>query len=110
MTDIEYKGVPVTPSQLKTIEALHEQVIANHGDGFEYKRFDVHPFTSNDMLELMIEVGKVEESALEAITSRSIRQIFVGERGGCELSNPEDPQKRGKIKGLNECATAPTLG
>jgi hypothetical protein len=101
--------VPVTPSQLKTIEALHEQVIANHGEGFEYKRFEVHPFSSNNMLEVMIEIGKVEETLMEAITSRSIRQIFVGERGGCELSNPKDPEKRGKIKGLQECITAPTL-
>jgi len=104
----EYKGVPVTPSQLKTIESLHEQVITNHGDEFEYKRFEVYPFASNSMLEVVIEVGKVNESGMDAITNRSIRQIFVGERGGCELVNPADPEKRGKIKGLNESATAPT--
>ncbi len=109
MNDTTYKGVPVTPSQLKTIEALHEQVITNHGEGFEYKRFDVHPFSSNAMLEVMIEIGKIEESPIEAIMNRSIRQIFVGERGGCELANPEDSEKRGKIKGLQECITAPTL-
>ena len=109
MSETEYKGVPVTPSQLKTIEALHEQVLANHGEGFEYKRFDVHPFSSNSMLEVMIEIGKLEESPMDAILNRSLRQIFVGERGGCELANPEDSEKRGKIKGLQECITAPTL-
>jgi hypothetical protein len=109
MSETLYEGVPVTPSQLKTIEALHKKVIANHGEGFEYKRFEVHPFSSNAMLEVMIEIGKVEESLMDAITNRSIRQIFVGERGGCELSNPKDPEKRGKIKGLQECITAPTL-
>src|SRR5210317_2197528 len=98
MSETSYDGVPVTPSQLKTIEALKEQVIANHGEGFEYKRFEVHPFSSNNMLEVMIEVGKLEESAMDAIMNRSVRQIFVGERGGCELANPEDAEKRGKIK------------
>ena len=104
----EYNGVPVTPSQLKTIESLHETVIANHGDKFEYKRFEVFPFASNNMLELIIEVGKVEETAMDTITNRTIRQIFIGERGGCELANPADSEKRGKIKGLTESATAPT--
>lgn len=108
MSDTTYNGVSVTPSQLKTINELHEQVIANHGDDFEYKRFDVHPFSSASMLEVVIEVGKVEESGMDAITGRTIRQIFVGERGGCELANPADPEKRGKIKGLTESATAPT--
>ena len=109
MNDTTYKGVPVSPSQLKTIETLHEQVIANHGDGFEYKRFSVHPFTSISMLEIMIEVGNIDESPMDAILNRSLRQIFDGERGGCELGNPDDPEKRGKIKGLQECVTAPTL-
>lgn len=109
MSETNYNGLPVTPSQLKTIEALHEQVIANHGEGFEYKRFDVFQFHSNSLLEVMIEVGKLDESPLDAITNRSVRQIFVGERGGCELANPEDSEKRGKIKGLQECITAPTL-
>ena len=109
MSETSYEGVPVTPSQLKTIEALHKQVIANHGEDFEYKRFEVHPFSSNNMLEVMIEVGKANESLMDAIMNRSIRQIFVGERGGCELANPEDSEKRGKIKGLQECITAPTL-
>jgi hypothetical protein len=109
MTETFYEGVAVTPSQLKTIEALREQVIANHGEGFEYKRFKVHPFSSSNLLEVMIEVGKVEETAMDAILNRTIRQIFVGERGGCELANPQDPEKRGKIKGLTECVTAITL-
>ncbi len=109
MSETEYEGVPVTPSQLKTIKALHEQVLSNHGEGFEYKRFEVHPFSSNSMLEVMIEVGKVEETLMEAVTNRITRQIFIGERGGCELANPEDSEKRGKIKGLQECITAPTL-
>lgn len=108
MSETLFEGVSVTPSQLKTLEALKEQVIANHGEGFEYKRFDVHPFSSNNMLEVMIEIGKIEETAMDAVFSRSIRQIFVGERGGCELANPEDSEKRGKIKGLQECITAPT--
>ena len=103
-----YEGVPVTPSQLKTIEQLKEQAITTHGEGFEYKRFEVHPFSSNGMLEVVIEVGKVNESGLDAIMNRSLRQIFVGERGGCELANHADPEKRGKIKGLNESITAPT--
>lgn len=108
MSETTYEGVPVTPSQLKTIEALHEQVLASHGEGSEYKRFEVHPFSSNSMLEVMIEVGKIEETLMEAVTNRTIRQIFVGERGGCELANPEDSEKRGKIKGLQECISAPT--
>ena len=109
MTETLYEGVPVTPSQLKTIEALHEQVIVHCGEGFEYKRFEVHPFSSSNLLEIMIEIGKVEESAMDAITNRSIRQIFVGERGGCELANPQNVEKRGKIKGLTECVTTPTF-
>ena len=104
-----YEGVECTPSQLKTIKALREQVQANIGEDFELKRFEIHPFSSNKMLEVYMEVGKVQETALDAITGRTIRQIFVGERGGCELANPEDPTKRGKIKGLTECVTAVTL-
>ena len=103
------EGVTVTPSQRKTIETLHERVIAEHGEGFEYKRFEVHPFASNKAVEVFIEVGKVEETALDPIMNRSVRQIFVGERGGCELANPADSSKRGKIKKLDECVTAPTL-
>lgn len=98
-----------TPSQTKTLHALHERVIAEHGEGFEYKLFEVYPFSSNRMLEVKIEVGKVDESPLEAITGRSLRVIFVGERGGCELANPSDSEKRGKIKGLMECVTEPTF-
>ena len=109
MTETLYEGVPVTPSQLKTIEALREQVIAHHDEGYEYKRFKVHPFSSNKMLEVMIEVGKVEETPAEYIWDRTVRQIFIGERGGCELANPQDKEKRGKIKGLTECVTALTL-
>lgn len=109
MSETNYNGIPVTPSQLKTIEELHERVIANYTAGYEYKRFDVFLFHSNNLLEVMIEVGKVDETLMDAVTNRSIRQIFVGERGGCELANPEDPEKRGKIKGLQECITAPTL-
>ncbi len=98
-----------TPSQTKTIRALHERVIAEHGEDFEYKLFEVYPFSSNRMLEVKIEIGKVEESGLDAILNRSLRVIFVGERGGCELANPADGKKKGKIKGLNECVTEPTF-
>ena len=98
-----------TPSQVKTIEALHEKVIAHHGEGFEYKLFEVYPFTSNRTMEVKIEVGKVEESGLDAILNRSLRVIFVGERGGCELANPADGKKKGKIKKLDECVTTPTF-
>ena len=103
------EGVTATPSQQKTVTALHERVLAEHGEGFEYKRFEVHAFSSGKMLEVFIEVGKVEEGPLDPILNRNVRQIFVGERGGCELANPENPEKRGKIKGLNECVTAPTV-
>jgi hypothetical protein len=109
MSEVLYDGVPVTPSQLKTINALKKLVIAEHGDEYEYKRFEVFPFSSSKLLEVMIEVGKVEETAMDAITNRSLRQIFIGERGGCELANPEDAEKRGKIKGLTECVTARTF-
>ena len=102
-------GVTATPSQTKTILALHERVIAVHGEGFEYKRFEVHPFSSARILEVMIEIGKVEETGMDSVFNRTTRQIFVGERGGCELANPADPKKRGKIKGLTECVTEPTV-
>lgn len=108
MSETLYEGVPVTPSQLKAIESLKEKVIEHHGEGFEYKRFEVHPFSSSGLLEVMIEIGKLDETPMDAILNRSVRQIFVGERGGCELANPEDSEKRGKIKGLQECITAPT--
>lgn len=98
-----------TPSQSKTVSDLHEQVIAHHGEGFEYKRFEVYPFSSSRMLEVFIEVGKVTEGIMDSIQNRSVRQIFVGERGGCELVNPADSKKRGKIKKLSECVTEPTL-
>ena len=103
------EGVTVTPSQRKTISALHERVIAAHGEGFEYKRFEVHPFTSSKLLEVFIEVGKTVEGPMDPIMNRSVRQIFVGERGGCELANPAESKNRGKIKGLTECVTAPTI-
>lgn len=103
------EGVEATPSQVKTITTLHERVVASYGEEFEYKRFEVHPFSSARILEVMIEVGKVDETPMDAIFNREVRQIFVGERGGCELGNPEDAQKRGKIKGLNECVTEPTV-
>ena len=45
------EGVTVTPSQQKTVTALHERVLAEHGEGFEYKRFEVHPFSSGKMLD-----------------------------------------------------------
>jgi hypothetical protein len=105
MSTPSYEGVPVTPSQLKTIESLHEQVLAHHGDGYEYKRFQVFPFSCSRNVEILIEVGKHNESPAEYIWDRTVRQIFVGERGGCELANPEDSEKRGKIKGLMECVT-----
>ena len=102
-------GVECTPSQLKAIRSLHERVLAHHGEGFEYKRFEVHPFTSNRAIEVFIEVGKVEETGMDAIFNRDVRQVFIGERGGCELVNPADPEKKGKIKKLDECVTEPTL-
>jgi len=104
----EYQGVQVTPSQLKTIEALRQQVLDFHGEGFEFKRFEVYPFASAKILEVLIEVGKTNETPVEAITERTLRQIYVGERGGCELANPSDPEKRNKIKGLRECVSAET--
>lgn len=96
----------MTPSQERAVENLREQVLAHYGDDFEYKRFEVYPFSSSKNIEVFIEVGRVEETPLEAITGREVRQIFIGERGGCELANPADPEKRGKIKGLRECVEA----
>lgn len=104
--NLEYEGVPVTPSQLKALEELREQILSQHGEGYEYKRFEVYPFSSNRSVELLVEVGKENETPIETITDRTVRQIFIGERGGCELSNPADPEKRGKIKGLQECVQA----
>jgi hypothetical protein len=109
MTEVLYEGVRVTSSQLKTIKALREQIIAHHGEGYEYKRFQVFPFSCSKIIEILIEVGKHHETPAEYIWDRTVRQIFVGERGGCELANPQDNEKRGKIKGLAECVTAPTL-
>ena len=109
MTEVLYEGVSVTPSQLKTIEALREQVIVHHGEGYEYKRFQVFPFSCSKIIEVLIEVGKHNETPAEYIWDRTVRQIFIGERGGCELANPQDKEKRGKIKGLTECVTALTL-
>jgi hypothetical protein len=108
MKELKDNGVSYTPSQRKIVDTLYEQVLIQHGDGFEYKRFDVYPFHCNSMLEVIIEVGKIEESPMDAALNRNIRQIFVGERGGCELANPKDSTKRGKIKGLNECVTEAT--
>ena len=101
----------MTPSQERAVENLREQVLAHHGEGFEYKRFEVHPFTGDSkIVEVFIEVGKTDESPLDALTSRIVRQVFIGERGGCELANPADPAKRGKIKGLRECIEAEVAG
>lgn len=103
-----FEGVVVTPSQLKTLEALKEQILVHHGDGYEYKRFEVFPFSSARIVEVLSEVGKIDETPAEYIWDRTVRQIFVGERGGCELINPEDPERRGKIKGLQECVATAT--
>ena len=91
----------MTPSQTKAVEALREQVLPKYGEGYEYKRFETHPFTSNPkLLEVFVEVGKADENPLEAITHRFVTQFWVGERGGVELAN----QPKGKpIKGLREC-------
>jgi len=102
----EYNGVPVTPSQKKALEQLRENILLHHGDGYEFKRFEVYPFSSNRSIEVLTEVGLIDETPIQAITNRTIRQIFIGERGGCELSNPADPEKRGKIRGLQECVEA----
>lgn len=100
---VTFEGVSVTPSQLKTLEALKEQILVHRGEGYEYKRFEIHEFTSARMLEVVIEVGKIHETPAEYIWDRTVRQIFVGERGGCELANPADKEKSGKVKGLREC-------
>ena len=94
-----YEGVPCTPSQLKTIQSLHEKILEHHGDGYEFKRFEVYPFSSSKAVEVFTEVGKVEETALEALTSRTVRQLFIGERGKCELAGR-------KVTGLMECIQA----
>ena len=106
---VTFEGVVASPSQLKTLEALREQVIAHHGEGYEYKRFEIYEFLIARILEVVIEVGKIDESPKDMIHGRILRQIFVGYRGGCELGNPQDKEKRGKIKGLTECVTALTL-
>lgn len=105
---VTFEGVIATPSQLKTLEALREQIIAHHGEGYEYKRFEVHEFLLARMLEVVVEVGKTDESPKDMIYGRTLRQIFIGERGGCELANPADKEKSGKIKGLRECVTTVT--
>jgi hypothetical protein len=104
------ENITASPSQIRAIDVLYERVIIEHGaDGLEYKRFEVHHFSTSRMLEVFIEVGKTNETGMDAIMNRSIRQIFIGERGGCELTNPKDPKKHGKIKGLDECIIEPTL-
>jgi hypothetical protein len=107
---VTFEGVSVTPSQLKTLAALKEQILVHHGEGYEYKRFEVFPFSSARIVEVLIEVGKTDESPAEYIWDRTVRQIFVGERGGCELINSADREKSGKIKGLRECVISPTIG
>lgn len=101
-----FEGVTVTPSQKKILETLRKELLQKYGEGYEYKRFEIYPFTSNQSLEVLIEIGLIDETPLDAIINRTVRQIFVGERGGCELANPADQSKRGKIKGLKECVSA----
>ena len=108
MSSTTFEGLPVTPSQLKTLEALREQILAHHGEEYEYKRFEVFPFSSAKIVEAVIEVGKIDETPAEYIWERTVRQIFVGERGGCELANPANKEKSGKIKGLRECVATAT--
>lgn len=105
---VTFEGVATTPSQLKTLEALKEQILAHHGDGYEYKRFEVYEFLLARLLEVVVEVGKIDESPKDMLYGRTLRQIFVGERGGCELANPADKEKSGKIKGLRECVATAT--
>lgn len=97
----------MTPSQEKTIQELKIKALEHMGEGFEYKRFDVYPFVSNPkLLEVFIEFGKIDETIMESISGRVCRQIWVGERGGCELANPKNPKDTGKVKGIDGCCTA----
>jgi hypothetical protein len=73
-------------------------------------RFEVYEFILARILEVVVEVGKIDESPKDMIYGRTHRQIFIGKRGGCELANPADKEKAGKIKGLRECVTSATNG
>ena len=96
----------MTPSQEKTIGKLKIKALEHAEEGFEFKRFEVYSFKSNPkILELFIELGKKDETVTEAIYNRKCRQIWVGERGGCELANPKNPKDFGKIKGIEGCCT-----
>jgi len=90
-------AVVMTERQKHKVEWLRDRVLEHdgHGDGYEYKKFELHGFTDSSLVWVISEVGKEgDEDTMASVFCRTMRHIMIGPRGGMTLVNAAPGQGR----------------